>query len=184
MTRSLNILLIEDSEEDTYLIRHHLRRAGLDFFSERVETRRGLTTALQNQSWDLVLCDYSLPCLDSFQAMRIIREHCRVTPIILVSGLIETRTAIKAMQKGAADFILKDDLTRLVPVIEREVSEADEKRKKIEADRKLEETNERLREALEQISNTKGQLVRMERFRALGQMASGIAHDFNNSLTK
>ncbi len=125
MTRPLRLLLIEDSENDAALVLRELRRGGFDVTSERVETREAMSEALdRGVSWDLIISDYTLPTFDAPGAVAIARERDLDVPIIIVSGTIGEETAVASLRAGAKDFIVKHKLARLVPAVERELSEA------------------------------------------------------------
>jgi len=119
----LKILAVEDSEDDLELICNELAEGGFMVVHERVETAESLQTALERESWDVVICDHNLPALDSTWALRIVRQISKDVPFIVVSGHIPEEIAIKAMHNGAHDFIRKDNLSRLVAVIERELKQ-------------------------------------------------------------
>ena len=124
----LNILFIEDSADDAELLSRELRRAGLEFKSHRVDEVGHLQDALRTSSWDVVLADHSGPHIDSARALSIVRGVDADVPFIIVSGTISEETAIEAMKAGASDYLTKGRLARLVPVIERELRQAEERR--------------------------------------------------------
>src|SRR5579859_698050 len=123
MTRPLQVLLVEDSDDDALLVSRELRRGGFDATVERVETRDAMVAALVRGAWDIVISDYSLPSFDAPSALAVVRESGIDVPVVIVSGTIGEETAVDAMRAGAADFIIKGRLTRLVPAIERELRE-------------------------------------------------------------
>lgn len=122
--QTLWVLAIEDSEDDFELIRNELAEGGFKILHERVETAESLKAALENQTWDVVICDHNLPALDSISALKIVRGKAEEVPFIIVSGLIPDEVAIEAMRYGARDFIHKDNLAKLVVVVERELKAA------------------------------------------------------------
>lgn len=124
----LKILFIEDSPDDAELLARELKRAGLQFESHRVDEVGDLQDALKRQSWDLVLADHSGPHIDSSRALAVVRGLDADVPFIIVSGTISEETAIEAMKAGASDYLTKGRLARLVPVIERELRQAEERR--------------------------------------------------------
>lgn len=119
--KTLWVLAIEDSEDDFELICNELAEGGYTVLHERVETAESLKAALEHQSWDIVICDHNLPALDSISALKIVRGKTEEVPFIIVSGLIPDEVAIDAMRYGARDFIRKDNLAKLVVVVEREL---------------------------------------------------------------
>ena len=122
--KMLKVLVVEDSEDDSELIRHELAEGGFMVLYERVETAAAFKAALEHESWDMVICDHNLPALDSLSALEIVREAMVNVPFLIVSGLIPDEVAIEAMRHGARDFIRKENLARLVPVVERELQQA------------------------------------------------------------
>ena len=118
--RKLNLLIIDDSVDDVFLIRHTLKKAGIKFTSTHVETAQDLKNTLATQDWDVVITDHHMNGFSSEDAIQIIRDYDQKLPVIIVSGEIAEETAISAMHSGAQDFVMKDNLARLVPVIMRE----------------------------------------------------------------
>lgn len=133
MKESLRTLIVDDSEDDARLIVHELRRGGYNVDWERVETAQALRKALANGTWDLILCDFSFPHFSGEEALCIAKELGRDKPFIYVSGRMGEETAVQAMKAGAHDYIMKDNLTRLLPSIERELRESRERRRTEEA---------------------------------------------------
>lgn len=128
MSRTLRLLVIEDSEDDALLIVHELRRGGFQASWERVETASSLEAALQREAWDAITCDWVMPQLSGPVALDILRRHGALAPVIVVSGQVGEEFAVTAMKAGARDFIGKQRLARLVPAIERELQEAEQRR--------------------------------------------------------
>ncbi|MFZ5775563.1 MAG: response regulator [Thermodesulfobacteriota bacterium] len=124
MNNGLRVLLVEDSEDDAALILRALRKGGYDLVSARVESAAALREALDSQGWDLVLSDYSMPGFSGMEALEIVRQHGVDLPFILVSGAVGEVTATEVMRGGARDYVMKDKLSRLVPVVGRELEEA------------------------------------------------------------
>ena len=123
MKKLLRVLLIEDSEDDRELICYELIEGGFAVTYQRVEHAGELKDALHRETWDVVICDHSLPSLDSITALAIVQEVSTSLPFLIVSGLIPDDIAIEAMRQGARDFIRKDNLSKLVPVVRRELKE-------------------------------------------------------------
>jgi len=115
----VRLLHLEDSEPDHALALAQLRRQGLRVEAVRVETREEFSAALaQVDRWDLVLSDYHLPGFTGLDALQLVRQMGNPLPFILVSGQIGEDTAVEAMRNGAADYLLKNNLSRLAPAIE------------------------------------------------------------------
>lgn len=126
--KPLALLLIEDSEDDALLVLRELRRGGYDVQHVRVQTADDLLVALEQQLWDVVLSDYSMPGFSAPEALKLLQQYGSDTPFIIVSGTVGEDTAVAAMKAGANDFFAKDKLIRLVPAVERELRDARERR--------------------------------------------------------
>jgi signal transduction histidine kinase/CheY-like chemotaxis protein len=151
MPESLKLLMIEDSEDDALLLASQLRRGGFDLAFERVETAEATTNALIKQNWDLVISDYSMPHFRGTDALKLIREIGNDVPFIFVSGTIDEETAVEAMKAGAQDYMMKGNVKRLIPAIRRELTEAEVRRKREQAENDLRLRDARLR-ALHEIN--------------------------------
>ena len=128
MTQELKVLLVEDSEEDSLLMLRELRRGGYALFQRRVETAHDLQRALRDEQWDVILSDYRMPAFDALGALEVLHESGQDIPFIIVSGKIGEDLAVAAMKSGASDYLMKGNLARLVPVVERELREAEKRR--------------------------------------------------------
>jgi PAS domain S-box-containing protein len=130
MTRPLSLLMIEDSESDADLVVRALQKAGCEVRSERVEDAREMRVALAKQSWDVIICDYSLPQFDAPSALALLQQTGLDIPFLIVSGAIGEDTAVTMMKAGAHDYLMKSNLARLVPAVEREIREAQVRRER------------------------------------------------------
>jgi two-component system, cell cycle sensor histidine kinase and response regulator CckA len=149
VSQSLRLLIVEDSEDDCALLLGHLRRQGIAVHHLRVETAAAMRTALLNCPWDAVVSDYSLPTFGAMAARAVLSEIGHDIPFIIVSGTIGEETAVAALKAGAHDFVTKGNLSRLVPALEREMRDADDRRRRRSAETALLDTRERMRFALE-----------------------------------
>ncbi|MEW6681568.1 MAG: GGDEF domain-containing response regulator [Nitrospirota bacterium] len=134
MTQVLRVLLIEDSPDDAALLLRELQRGTYQITHDRVDTADALNVALDRQPWDLVLADYSMPQFDGMTALRLVRGKGLDLPFIFVSGTIGEDTAVEAMKAGANDYVMKDNLKRLLPAVQRELREAASRRARRLAD--------------------------------------------------
>ena len=137
MGQPLRVLLVEDDEDDAALVLRALCRGGYEPLSERVDSAEALVAALAGGGWDLVISDYSLPRLDALEVLEILQEHAPRLPCIVVSGNIGEETAVATMRGGAADYLMKSNLSRLLPAVERELRGAGERRERVAAKRAL-----------------------------------------------
>ena len=137
MGKPLRVLIVEDSEDDALLLVFELRRGDYSPVSQRVETVEALQKALLDEAWDLVISDYVLPGFSGLEALRLVRRSGLDLPFIIVSGKIGEDTAVNAMKEGANDYLIKGNISRLVPAIEREMQEAEVRRKRREAEAAL-----------------------------------------------
>lgn len=151
--QGLRVLMIEDVEDDALLTFRELKRNGFDPVYERVETAPAMKKALQEKQWDIILCDYKMPLFSAPQAIALLKEMKMDIPIIIVSGNIGEETAIECMRLGAQDYIMKTNLSRLCPAINRELEEAHTRNKKKLAEALLIQSEEKYRIILENIED-------------------------------
>src|SRR5256714_14138740 len=149
MDRTLRVLHVEDSERDVALLTRYLTRAGYELTSERVETAEGMRAALSAREWDVILCDYSMPHFNALQALEVLKETGLDIPFIIISGTVGEAVAVAAMRAGANDYLMKDNLVRLAPTIEREMHEAENRRARRRAEAALKESEDRYRDLVE-----------------------------------
>ena len=124
----LRVLLIEDNPDDAALVLRTLRRGGYEPDWQRVQTAEALEVALAQGGWEIVLSDYSLPQFDALRALHLLRVQSAFLPFIIISGSIGEEIAVAAMRAGANDYVMKTNLARLVPAVERELRETAERR--------------------------------------------------------
>ena len=111
--QSLRVLVIEDAPSDAEIEIAELRRSGFDVAADVVDTREQVRERLRKNSYDIILADYSLPNFRGMDALDILRENSLTTPLILVTGALNSETAVECVKQGAMDYVLKDHLARL-----------------------------------------------------------------------
>lgn len=120
----LRLLLIEDAEADAELVLHLLKRFGLSIIPRRVETEAQLRSALPEFRPSVILSDYEMPGFNGQAALKVVRELDPSVPFLFVSGKMNEEVAIGALQRGAIDYVFKNNLARLGPAVVRAVREA------------------------------------------------------------
>ncbi len=145
MSKTLRVLNIEDSASDSTLLNRYLSKAGFKVHNKRVENAAELKAALKSSEWDIILCDYVMPNFSALHALKLLKETNLDIPFIVISGAVGEEVAVEAMRAGAQDYLLKDNLVRLVPAIERELVDAQNRRELRKFDAKLKASESRLR---------------------------------------
>lgn len=147
MNHPLQILIVEDSEDDAELALYELHRAGYEVHVLRVETAQQMQAALEQQSWDAIISDYNLPKFSGLAALNLYKEKNLDIPFIVISGAIGENTAVEMMRAGVHDYLIKGNLARLAPAIDRELREAEGRRQRRLAEQSLIESEEKFSKA-------------------------------------
>jgi PAS domain S-box-containing protein len=148
--RPLCLLIAEDSEDDTLLLIRLLRSNGYDPSYVRVDNKRDLEEVLNGMKVDLVISDYTMPQFSALDVIRIARERQLNVPLIVVSGTRGEDAAVETMKAGADDYVVKSNLFRLIPAIEREMEKTTLRKARSQA----EVRNQLLTTAIEQAEET------------------------------
>jgi len=130
----LKILIVEDSEDDLFMLLHELRKGGYTPEYLSVCSAEPMQRALASRQWDVITSDYNMPGFNALGALDILKESGLDLPFIVVSGKIGEDQAVATMKAGAHDYVMKQNLSRLGPAIEREIREAGERLKRREAE--------------------------------------------------
>ena len=150
----IRVLVIDDDDEDALLVVMHLRRGGITLTYERVQTAGEVSAALAARPPDIVICDYNLPTFSAEEALKVLQDSGLDASFILVSGAVGEETAAAMMKAGAHDFILKDRMmSRLVPAVQRELRDAQERRQRAGAEAALRDSEERFRLLAEHVQD-------------------------------
>jgi two-component system sensor histidine kinase/response regulator len=144
MSEAEKILIVDDSANDADLVVLALQRGGHEVKFERVDTPEAMLAALRQQSWDIVISDFSMPRFDGLAALELLKSQKLNLPFILVSGTVGEDVAVQAMRAGAQDYILKQDLARLPPAVERELRDAEGRRERVRAEARYRSLFERV----------------------------------------
>lgn len=145
MLKKLSILFLEDNQDDVELCLYEFKRHNYEINFRVVETRHAFAREFTEHTFDVILADYLLPQWNGLEALKWIRENKSIIPIILVTGAMGEETAVECIRQGADNYILKDNLARLVPAVEQTLQSAQLRHEKLNALRELEESEERLR---------------------------------------
>lgn len=147
MSQQLRILILEDREDDVELVVRELRRSGLDFLHKHAATQDKYLSLLEQESWDIILSDYNLPQFNAMDALKLLNKKTMNIPFIVVSGSIGEKLAVEIMKAGANDYIMKNNLARLGPAVEKEIKAYREQKR---AEESLTEQDKIYREAITQ----------------------------------
>jgi PAS domain S-box-containing protein/diguanylate cyclase (GGDEF)-like protein len=145
----LRLVLVEDVDTDAELLRWHLARGGLDVRMHRVQTEPEFRAALRSVKPDIIVSDFSLPQFDGLHALAIAVEETPDTPFLFVSGTIGEERAIDALRRGATDYVLKSNLSRLVAAVERALRETSLKAARRRSEQQLRSSEQQLRATIE-----------------------------------
>ncbi len=151
MSIPLRTLIIEDSEDDTLLLVRILQKGGYDPAYKRVETADAMDEALERAVWDIIMCDYSMPHFNGHEALALFKKKELEIPFIVVSGTIGEEAAVAIMISGAHDYVMKTNLSRLVPAVQRELKETESRRKRKLAEEALKISEQKYRNIFENV---------------------------------
>jgi signal transduction histidine kinase len=115
----LRLLVVEDEPADVELALRALRRAGFEASEDIAQTAEEFTEFLRKNTYDVILADYKLPHWNGMETVEVLRREGLDVPVILVSGALGELTAVECIKQGAADYVLKDHLTRLPEAVRR-----------------------------------------------------------------
>jgi DNA-binding NtrC family response regulator len=180
MTQGLKILILEDNESDADLLIRELKKSGLSFTAEIVQTRISFENALESFDPDLILSDYSLPSFDAVTAFQIKQDKYANTPFIIVSGIIGEENAVELIKAGVTDYVSKNKLFTLSTKINRALNDTQARKEKIITDEKLKAINQELLELNQElevrvINRTKALAESEGRFRSMMETIPQIA---------
>jgi len=149
MEKSIRVLIVDDSEDDGFLLLRKLKKGGYSPTYEQVDTAEAMSKALDDQTWDVILCDNSMPSFNAFSALELYQDKGLDLPFIIVSGTIADETAVAAMKAGVHDYIMKSNLARLSSAIDRELREAKNRQERRNTTIQLRKSEEKYRTLFE-----------------------------------
>ena len=170
----LAVLLVEDSASDAGLVMRHLEKSGFAPAHTRVDSAAAMRAALQARPWDIVLSDFNLPGFGAADALALLQESGHDIPFVVISGIIDERSAVELMRSGAHDYLMKDDLGRLASVVHRELAERHQREARRRADQALRASEARMRSILENLQDAYFQVDAAERIVLLSPSAPGM----------
>jgi signal transduction histidine kinase len=144
MKKPLKILVLEDVQDDVGLIERELRKGGLAFETNRVDSRPEFIEALRKYEADVILSDHSLPQFNSFEALKLCRRTGITIPFILVTGSVSEEFAVTCLKEGADDYVLKSNLIRLPNAIINSLKQKQLEKERKKSDMALREQNDEL----------------------------------------
>ncbi len=168
MGQLLKLLMVEDNQDDAFLVQRQLRNSGFDLEFKRVDSAVAFAEVLKEREWDVILSDYQMPGFSGFAALEILRHSGLDIPFLLVSGAIGEHLAVEAMRNGARDYLLKENLARLAPAIQRELLESAERK----AHRKADIRQKTLESAFQAILQGTSSEIGVDFFRSLVEALS------------
>ena len=143
--QDLKILIVDDVPDDAELVALQLKQQGIKFSWKHVDNAKRLKDTLNNEHWDAVITDYSMPGFDGIEALRIVNEYDKDLPVIMVSGTIGEDVAVEAMKKGVTDYLMKNNMLRLGQAVLREIKDAENRQQHKKARAALVQSEERNR---------------------------------------
>jgi PAS domain S-box-containing protein len=151
MSRSHRFLLLEDSADDAALVRRVVMKEWPACEVAAVSDQAGFHDALAQGGFDLILCDYLVPGFGGTEALTVALERCPETPFLFVSGRIGDEVAVECLKAGATDYVLKDQLVKLVPAIRRALSESEECSRRKQTESQLRRSEAQFRELVNSV---------------------------------
>jgi len=148
MAKPLAVLIVEDNKSDAQLLVRQLTKAGYSLTFEQVETAEQMRRVLEKQTWEMVISDFSMPEMDGFAALKVLQETGLDIPFIAVSGTMGEETAVAMMKAGAQDYVMKGNLARLAPAVERELDQVEVRRERMRTEEELRSREQQYRTLL------------------------------------
>ena len=147
MTEQLRALIVEDNQEDIQLVLQILRQGGFHIAYRQVSDASSMKTALEDESWDVILAGYALSRFSALSALNVLQQSGRDIPFIVIADTVGEKGAITAMRAGAHDYVVKNNMIRLVGAVRREIVEASVRQERESKSRYLDNLNQITRAA-------------------------------------
>ncbi len=117
MDTTVRLLVVEDNEDEAFLLIHELKRAGYDVIWKRVDNEQAMRRALETDTWDIITSDHKMPRFSAPEALKLAKETAPDLPVIIVSGEIDLDLAVRLLKDGALDYVQKDKMPLVVPSV-------------------------------------------------------------------
>ena len=137
MNNLIRILLLEDNDTDAELVRYEFKRSKMPVELHRADCEEDFVKEIKAFNPHIILSDVNMPAFTGWRALEIVQEKKISVPFIFVSGTLGEELAIESFKRGATDYVLKNQITCLVPAVKRALAEAEEQIKRREAEEAL-----------------------------------------------
>jgi PAS domain S-box-containing protein len=145
MKKIMRILIVEDLESDAEILKRIIAKEGIEFVDMIVETKEEFVEALSGFAPDLILSDFALPQFTGMNALLLRQELAPHIPFVLVTGSMNEDVAVDCMKAGADDYIIKQNMIRLIPAIKAAMQKQETIRLRKEAEFALRESEKKFR---------------------------------------